>query len=108
MHFPEIREERSARRCSKHDRLADSIAGVTRSDISRVPLPTFPSAMSVPSPGIFQIQVARIGSGRNLIAAELSLLRYPTSIDDQRGPDGKLCVVGAEIQNRCGDLLGDA
>src|SRR5438445_2896088 len=36
------------------------------------------------------------------------LLRYPASIDDQRGPDGELCVVGTEIQNSSGDLFGDA
>jgi len=36
------------------------------------------------------------------------LLRYPASIDNQRSPDGELCVVRAEIEDRCGDLLGNA
>src|SRR5438034_4655723 len=36
-----------------------------------------------------------------------SLLRYPASIDNQRGPDGELCVLGTEIEDRSSDFFGN-
>src|SRR5438105_14569039 len=40
--------------------------------------------------------------------ASFSLLCNPTSINDQRGPGGKSCGVGTEIENRRSDLFGGA
>src|SRR5438128_4763926 len=46
---------------------------------------------------------------RKVISCLMSrvLLRYPASIDDQRGPDGELCVVGTEIEDLSSDFFGN-
>src|SRR6266545_3114330 len=45
---------------------------------------------------------------RQNVRSKSSLLRYPASIDDKRGTDYELCVVGTEIENRRSALFGGA
>jgi hypothetical protein len=40
--------------------------------------------------------------------SEFSLLRDPASIYNQGRPGREFCVIGAEIETRCGNLLGHA